>query len=474
MVARFLLFLFLLFSCNGFSQEYKYKEIAEKFRDGKFDKSLKLAEEAIAKNPAEMLPYIYKAMSIYQGKDIKKITTKYPNLLEASLAVLKEGKPKYKPSDSIPNTFLVSLNTMQIESYQPIARAVKKQNYALAKQLSDEHYALFDNSSLLFESYIYANLSKLCNEQLILKEVTKKNELFEFLSYVTQKYTANIFKSVNCNRNLYLLKKIQQTVKTGCDLLVSKNNYEYVDKWNAWLASTFNGKSDKTRNYYASVILFPKNENLSKPDYANSILYKNVDQDIKSLLSKDYQFDEWNKPEYKMANTGKYASYLTREEKAVLMVMNLCRMDPVLFEKTFLKRYLEKYPEEKGTYVASLLALLKKGDTEIPYQPDSVLFLAAKIHAVYCGEQGKEGHQDVYGDPDARAKHVGFVGPQIGECCDYGMELPEEIVMHLLVDKDTPGMGHRYAIVDQKNVAVGISIQPHKQYGTNCVIDLTE
>ncbi|HLP14507.1 MAG TPA: CAP domain-containing protein, partial [Flavobacteriales bacterium] len=461
MMKKYLLPAFLLCFLNGYSEEYKYKEIAEKFRDGKFEKSFKLAEEAIAKDPNEMLPYVYKAMSIYQGKEIKKITSKYPNLLEASLSLLKEAKPKYKVGDSIPATFLVSLNSMQMESYQTISRAVKKQNYKLATQLADEHYLLFDNSNSIYESYIYANLSKLCNDQLILKEVTNKTELFDFIAAVTQKYTANIYKSKNSNRNLYLLKKIQQTVMEGSDLLASKNNVELVDKWNAWVLASFSGKSEETRNYYAYSLLFPKNDKLRKPDYKSTVQYKNVYQDFGGLLSKDYQFEEWNKPEYKMANTGKYASYLSKEEKVVLLVTNLCRLDPTLFEKTFLKKYLEKHPEEKGTYSTSLINTLKKGIPALPYQPDSVLFLAAKCHAVYQGEQGREGHQGLYGDPDGRAKHFNFVGPSIGECCSYGADLPEEIVMQLLVDKDVPGLGHRLAMISQKYVAVGISVQPH-------------
>ncbi|HYG52696.1 MAG TPA: hypothetical protein VD905_17420, partial [Flavobacteriales bacterium] len=125
----FYVFSWVFLQSYCYSQEYKYKNIAEKFRDGKFDKSLKLAEEEIAKNPNEMLPYLYKAMSIYQGKDVKKITSKYPNLQKASLEILKEAKPKFKPGDSIPNTFLVTLNDLQLGTYQEINRALKKKNY---------------------------------------------------------------------------------------------------------------------------------------------------------------------------------------------------------------------------------------------------------------------------------------------------------------------------------------------------------
>ncbi|HYG51405.1 MAG TPA: CAP domain-containing protein, partial [Flavobacteriales bacterium] len=338
----------------------------------------------------------------------------------------------------------------------------------------DEHYTLFDNSDVLFESYIYPNLTKTCNDLLALKETEKKEELFDLLLGITKTYTANIQKSGQTVKTLFLLKRLQQTIKTGMDALLAKKLIAYVEKWSAFLTSTFNASSEKARNYYAHMLVFPKTEGISKPHPATSALYANTQEDLKKLLNSAYYFEEWNKPEYRMAYTGKYASYLTKDEKAVLLVMNLCRLDPVLFEKTFVKKYLERHPGELGSYSTSLINTLKKGNKALPYLPDSVLFLAAQLHAKNYGELGKEGHGGLYGDPDGRAKHFGYIGTGVGESCDYGMSLPEEIVLHLLVDKDVPGVGHRLSIITQEYVAVGISIQPHTQYGTNCVIDLTD
>jgi hypothetical protein len=355
-----------------------------------------------------------------------------------------------------------------------MARMIKKGNYAGAKPLASEHYKLFDNSSLLFESYIYPNLSKLCNEQLLLKETKDKTELFNFIFEITQTYTNNILASKNSIRNLYLLKKVQQTIASNNALLTAKKGSEYVEKWNAFVLSKFNGSSEKLRNYYGYALLFPNGEGLANDNFSSSDLYKNHDENMKNNLSGEYVFEEWNNAKYKMANTGKDADYLTKDEKTVLYVANLCRMDPILFERTFLKKYLELHPDEKGAYANSLISTLKKGKTQQPFLPDSILFLAAKIHAINYGELGKEGHGGLFGDPTGRAKHFGYVGNGVGECCDYGMDIPEEIVIHLLVDKDVSDLGHRKAMTSTEYVAVGISIQPHKQYGVNAVLDFTE
>jgi hypothetical protein len=43
--------------------------------------------------------------------------------------------------------------------------------------------------------------------------------------------------------------------------------------------------------------------------------------------------------------------------------------------------------------------------------------------------------------------------------------------MSLLIDKDVAGTGHRKTILDKRLVYAGVSIQPHKEYRWNCVID---
>ncbi|MFP4042094.1 MAG: hypothetical protein ACLFT6_04955 [Bacteroidales bacterium] len=63
-----------------------------------------------------------------------------------------------------------------------------------------------------------------------------------------------------------------------------------------------------------------------------------------SLLDKFYysidEYEQWNNPVYRMANTAKDEEYLTEDEKMVFYFLNLARMNPQLFRKTFLETRL--------------------------------------------------------------------------------------------------------------------------------------
>jgi uncharacterized protein YkwD len=59
----------------------------------------------------------------------------------------------------------------------------------------------------------------------------------------------------------------------------------------------------------------------------------------------------------------------------------------------------------------------------------------------------------------------------MAENCDYGNNKAFDIVMSLLIDEDVPSLGHRENILDPEYKYVGTSIQPHKRYDWNCVID---
>lgn len=64
-----------------------------------------------------------------------------------------------------------------------------------------------------------------------------------------------------------------------------------------------------------------------------------------NLLNKFYysidDYEEWNNPVYRMANTAKNEEYLTQDEKMVFYFLNLARMNPQLFKKTFLETRLK-------------------------------------------------------------------------------------------------------------------------------------
>ena len=58
-----------------------------------------------------------------------------------------------------------------------------------------------------------------------------------------------------------------------------------------------------------------------------------------------------------------------------------------------------------------------------------------------------------------------------GECCEYGNDDPMEIVMSLLLDYDVPSLGHRKICLSETYNLIGVSIQPHKNYTYNSVLD---
>ena len=54
----------------------------------------------------------------------------------------------------------------------------------------------------------------------------------------------------------------------------------------------------------------------------------------------------WTDAEFKRANTGANADYLTSEEKNTLLYMNLIRIDGEKFYYTFLEDYINNYNEK--------------------------------------------------------------------------------------------------------------------------------
>jgi hypothetical protein len=177
----------------------------------------------------------------------------------------------------------------------------------------------------------------------------------------------------------------------------------------------------------------------------------------------------WNAPQYKTCNTAAKANYMSVKEKEIIYILNMARMNPKLFAATVVKKYPE-YPDymQHGylvntEYYTSLLDTMSKMKPMNMLYPDSLCFVSAQCHAYYSGLTGYTGHQR---DNDTCKKVKYFYG----ECCDYGPTEPLDIVMHLLIDEDVPSLGHRYICFGMYR-KIGVSMQPHKAYGINTVMD---
>jgi hypothetical protein len=182
----------------------------------------------------------------------------------------------------------------------------------------------------------------------------------------------------------------------------------------------------------------------------------------------EYPYYKWKVDDIEACNTAKHANYLTEEEKNAIWLINLARLDGALFAETFLSEYIEQNELDHTYYVRSLLMELKRIHFLELLEPKKKITKIAEGHALWSGKNNSTGHQNF----DERAKKV--KRPNFSECCDYGYNKGLDIVMDLLIDEGVASLGHRKNLLDKNIKYIGISIQPHPEYGYNCVIDCSD
>jgi uncharacterized protein YkwD len=163
----------------------------------------------------------------------------------------------------------------------------------------------------------------------------------------------------------------------------------------------------------------------------------------------------WNDPKYLEANSALNEDYLTVEEKKMYYFLNLVRMNPKLFADT----YLSRLRNSKDDYESSLFSELQNLKPLPVLKPNRKLYESAKCHATESGESGYVGH--------TRKKCAKYF---MGECCQYGLSDAFEIITGLLIDQGVSSLGHRKICLGNYT-ELGVSIQPHKSYGVNTVLD---
>ena len=184
------------------------------------------------------------------------------------------------------------------------------------------------------------------------------------------------------------------------------------------------------------------------------------------ILGQEGLKEKWSETVLAEANTVKDASYLTDQEKEIIVFMNLARLDGELFVETYLKFYMELTGKDKTKNVKSLIRDLENLEKLEPITPQKDLFNIAKDHAKSMGRSGKTGHDKFNDRYDPALKTYNMVG----ENCYYGKGDALDIVITLLIDENVPNLGHRKNILNPGFNCVGVSVQPHKEYGENCVM----
>lgn len=195
-----------------------------------------------------------------------------------------------------------------------------------------------------------------------------------------------------------------------------------------------------------------------------------------SKPAEDYPFSKWDTATLEKANTAKDAEGYTDEEKKVVYYMNLARLKPDLFAKTYYQKFIDSTKAKETSFTRSL-----KNDLTTKYKPMEVLTVKQDLtdeavdHAKDTGKKGNMGHFTSDGKSyDFRMKKFKEVYSATAETCDYGNNSALAIVIHLLIDEGQGTIEHRKTIMEKKYTYTGVSIQPHKKEKWTCVIEFAK
>ena len=180
-------------------------------------------------------------------------------------------------------------------------------------------------------------------------------------------------------------------------------------------------------------------------------------------------YDLWDTEAYDPAFAADNVSWLSELEQDVYYYMNLVRMNPSLFARTYAKdftlpaQFVKPYAWDERK--VSLLRQLNNMEAAAPIAPDSKMYQLAQCFAVKSGMMGGSGHD------------------RAGTGCkaDYGAEViqlggPKDglsIVMAWLIDagEQNADLMHRKIILDPGRTRMGVAVRPHKNFGFIAVAD---
>lgn len=184
-----------------------------------------------------------------------------------------------------------------------------------------------------------------------------------------------------------------------------------------------------------------------------------------------FVFEEYKNPKFYLAHTAKDIAALSDLEKEVIFFHNIVRMDPPLFDQTYVETYYKDRNSLAETDHGSTLRtdLQSKQALHILFHDDK-LFKAAEWHATDTGENGITGHVSSDGSK-MRDRFTKFGASGSAENCSYGRSDSFDIIMGLLIDLSSERKGHRRNILYSSFKRIGVASRPHKGYRTNIVMD---
>lgn len=188
---------------------------------------------------------------------------------------------------------------------------------------------------------------------------------------------------------------------------------------------------------------------------------------------------KWTAQEIAKANTAKNVSYLSQDEKEVILYTNLARLNGKKFLEIHTKAFVtyqnntfSSKIKPKNKYLLSVQKDLSKTANLPMIFPDACLSKASKYHSKDMGKKGKTGHTSSNGK--SFSKRIKSFCPKrttIAENCSYGMDKAVWVVCQLLIDDGISSLGHRKNMLNPIYNICGVGVSDHKIYRTNCVID---
>lgn len=170
------------------------------------------------------------------------------------------------------------------------------------------------------------------------------------------------------------------------------------------------------------------------------------------------------------ANTVSDASYLSDEEKLVIIYCNLARLDGA----TFVSSYLSDLSSSRNAAEKSLISELPSVKNLPMLFPNQKIYKAAKYHVDDIGPKGLVQHDSSNGTSMGKRLRSFFGGGFIAENISFGYNNALQIVRQLLIDDGVAGYGHRRNILGEKYTRIGTAIGTHKQYRYMCVQDFSD
>jgi len=177
-------------------------------------------------------------------------------------------------------------------------------------------------------------------------------------------------------------------------------------------------------------------------------------------------------------NTAAEATYLSDEEKNLILAMNLVRHDPARYADDFVAPAIayyrgreyhfpgRKHPvlTQEGVAPARELYRELKAASPLPLlRPSEGLSRAAKSHALHQKRTGETGHEG-QGGLRGRAEREGRWRGQLAENLAYNNPSAHEAVLGLLINDGVPGRGHRRNILNENFHVVGTGRTGHPHF----------